>query len=63
MATETSKLEPIEPPTALDFYLDHKETSCSDATVYNHRYHLKPFVERCEENEVENLNEISGRDA
>jgi len=38
-------LEPIEPTTARDIYLDHKQTECAEATVYNHRFRLKPFFE------------------
>jgi integrase len=62
MAPDQIELEPIDPRTARELYLDHKELDCSEATVVNHRYRLKPFLEWCEENEIDNLNDISGRD-
>jgi hypothetical protein len=54
--------EPIEPRTARDLSLDHEELDCSEAPVSNHRYRLKPFIEWCAEAEVDNRNDISGRD-
>jgi hypothetical protein len=45
MTTNKNGLEPIEPTTARDIYLDHKQTECAEATVYNHRFRLKPFFE------------------
>lgn len=30
--------------------------------VYNHRARLKPFFQWCDENNIDNLNDISGRD-
>jgi len=62
MATDESDLEPIEPETARELFLDHKANNCADSTVYNHRYHLNSFLEWCERNDVDNLNEVSGRD-
>ena len=62
MPTEKDDLEPIEPQTALDLFLDHKANNCADSTVYNYRFRLKPFVEWCEETDLDNLNEITGRD-
>ena len=62
MATRNDDLEPIEPRTAQQLFLDHKETHCSDATVQAHRYKTNHFMEWCEENDVGNLNEVSGRD-
>lgn len=62
MPTRESDLEPIEPRTARELFLDYKANNCADSTVYNLRYRLKPFVEWCEENDVDNLNDISGRD-
>jgi site-specific recombinase XerD len=61
MVAHESELEPIEPRTAYELFLDHKSVDCTDATVYNYRFRLKPFLEWCEENDVENLNDIPGR--
>ena len=62
MASE-SDLEPIAPSEAVDLYIDYKETNCANSTVRSARYRLKPFVEWCEQNGIENLNDITGRDA
>ena len=62
MTTDKDDLEPIEPETAQELFLDHKATDCTDSTVQNHRYRLNPFVRWCGENGIDNLNELSGRD-
>jgi site-specific recombinase XerD len=55
-------LESIAPGTAIELYLDHREPEVSEKTLQNQRYRLNSFVEWCHENEIENLNTISGRD-
>ena len=55
------ELEPIDPETALELYIAEKETSVSDATVYSHKSRLGFFLDWCEEREIENLNELTGR--
>ena len=62
MATDENDLEPIEPTTARELYLDYKQTECAESTVYNHRFRLKPFFQWCKENSIDNLNDLSGRD-
>ena len=62
MTTDQPKLEPIDPRTAQQLYLDHKRTECTESTVRNHKYHTNYLVEWCEENGVDNLNELTGRD-
>lgn len=62
MTTDKDELEPIEPREARELFLNHKATACSKATVRNHRYQTKFFVEWCEHRGIENLNELSGRD-
>jgi integrase len=62
MAMDEDDLEPIEPGTAQELFLDHKATDCTDSTVQNHRYRLNPFVRWCGEKEIDNLNELTGRD-
>lgn len=54
-------LEPITPSEALDLYLQHRETEVSQATIYSHKSRLGHFVQWCEQNEITNLNELSGR--
>ena len=62
MTTRQNGLDPIEPRKAQELYLDHKATACTDATVRNHRYQTEKLVEWCEENGVDNLNNLTGRD-
>ena len=54
-------LEPIDPSTARELYLDHKATHCTEATVRGHHYRTKHIVAWCEENGIDNLNELTGR--
>ena len=62
MTPEQNDIEPIELTTARELCLDHKRTECAESTVYNHRFRLKPFFEWCEENDIDNLNDLSERD-
>ena len=55
-------LEPIEPATAQELYLDYKASQCSDVTVRSHEYRINHFVSWCVENGIDNLNDLSGRD-
>lgn len=61
MPTDRDNLDPITPRTAQELYLDHKEIECAESTVRNHRYHTNYLVEWCEDNGIENLNELTGR--
>jgi len=54
-------LEPIGPETALEMYLTDRENEVAQATLYSHRSRLSHFVQWCDENEVENLNQLTGR--
>ncbi|WP_218836437.1 tyrosine-type recombinase/integrase [Halorarum salinum] len=59
--TETT-LEPISPQEALDLYLEDKARECQQATVRSHRSRLGFFVDWCDEQGMENLNDLSARD-
>lgn len=54
-------LDPIDPGTAQQLYLEHKDTQCAERTVNAHRYRTNHFVRWCEEQEIENLNDLTGR--
>jgi integrase len=55
------ELEPIDPETALELYIAEKETSVADATVASHKSRLSFLLRWCEERDIENLNELTGR--
>lgn len=54
-------LEPIDPETALELYLDQKETEVAVATLRSHRSRLGYFIRWCDDREITNLNELTGR--
>jgi hypothetical protein len=55
-------LEPIDPSSAQELYPDHKASQCSDVTVQSHEYRTNYFVTWCADNDVDNMNDLSGRD-
>lgn len=62
MNSDKSDLEPLDPEMAAELFLEHKATDCTDSTVRNHRSRLKHFLEWCDEEGIDNLNDLSGRD-
>jgi len=66
MTTQT--LEPIDPESALELYLQDKEDELSPNTIEAKKYRIDFFVEWCEgadngdKPRLTNLNELSGRD-
>jgi site-specific recombinase XerD len=61
MTTDKDELEPLDPEMGTELFLEHKATDCTDSTVQNHRYRMKHFLEWCEEEGIDNLNDLSGR--
>ena len=59
--TETT-LEPITPQEALDLYLEDKARECQQATVRSHRSRLGFLVEWCEEQGIDNMNDLTARE-
>lgn len=55
-------LESIEPETALEMYLREREEEIRESTLRAHRKRLRKFIEWCDENEISDLNDLSGRD-
>lgn len=62
MTTDKNDLEPLDPTTAQELFLDHKAMDCTKATVRNRRYHTNNFLDWCAEAGIDNLNDLSGRD-
>jgi site-specific recombinase XerD len=61
--TPDGQLEPLTPDEGVELFLDLRErdSSIRDSTLENDRTRLGPFLEWCEETEVENLNDLTGR--
>jgi site-specific recombinase XerD len=62
MPTNKDELEPIEPNRARELFIDQKSTQCVESTVKSYRYRLQHFIEWCDENDITNLNVLTGRD-
>jgi integrase len=58
----SNNLEPLDPRTAKQMYLDDRRGEVADATLQAHHYRLKQFVSWCDDEDIENLNSLSGRD-
>ncbi len=58
----SSNLDPIDPSTAIQMYLDSRRHELADATLQAHRYRLKQFRQWCTEESLDNLNNLTGRD-
>ncbi|MFQ3476717.1 tyrosine-type recombinase/integrase [Halonotius sp. F2-221B] len=54
-------LEPITPTQALEMYLADRESEVTKSTIRSHRSRLKPFLRWCNEKDIDNLNELTGR--
>jgi site-specific recombinase XerD len=58
----TDDLFPLAPEEGVERFLGHREPSVRASTLENARHRLAVFLEWCEEEDVENLNVLSGRD-
>jgi hypothetical protein len=47
-------LEPLDPRSALRFYIDQRRSELSDETIKSHRYRLQKFVEWCDQQLISN---------
>ncbi|QFU82597.1 tyrosine-type recombinase/integrase [Natronorubrum aibiense] len=59
---QDQKLEPIAPDEAVSLYLQDRENELANGTIKSYRHKLTRFVEWCDQEEIENLNTLSGRD-
>ncbi len=59
---QQKQLEPVEPKEGVEWYLDEKEHENSPATVKAHEYRLNHFIRWCDQNSIDNLNTLTGRD-
>lgn len=56
-----SKLEPLEPERGVELYLKHREGEVAESTLNAHRLRLQHLLRWCSEQDIHNLNEITGR--
>ncbi|WP_372911143.1 tyrosine-type recombinase/integrase [Salinigranum sp.] len=54
-------LEPLRPDEAVELYLEDRKSELAKATQYAHSSRLGHFIRWCDEQEVNNLNELTGR--
>lgn len=61
MRTTHDDLEPIEPSTARELFLQHKSTECGENTIQSYGYRTGHFVRWCDQRGIENMKELTGR--
>jgi len=54
-------LEPLAPTEAKSLYLDSRADELANRSLELHEKHLASFVEWCDENEVQNMNDVTAR--
>ncbi|MFB6308665.1 MAG: tyrosine-type recombinase/integrase [Haloarculaceae archaeon] len=55
-------LEPLDPETGVEMYLNGRQDELSEATLTGQKYRLEAFAQWCDEEDIENLNDLTGRD-
>lgn len=55
-------LDPISPVDAVSMYLDAMRDEHAASTLKSEKHRLNAFVQFCDEHEIENLNDLSGRE-
>ena len=54
-------LEPLSPEDGVEMYLDHRRGSLHQRTIQAHGYRLKQFTEWLADEDITNLNDLTGR--
>jgi site-specific recombinase XerD len=55
-------LQPLSPEEGVERFLQHREPSVRKSTLQNAKTRLRYWLEWCDERDIENLNELTGRD-
>ncbi|WP_134671694.1 tyrosine-type recombinase/integrase [Halorussus marinus] len=55
-------LQPLAPREAMEMWLDRQRSEKAEETLQSYYYRIRKFVEWCESDGIENLNELTGRD-
>lgn len=61
-AVGQANLEPLQPQEGVEMYLDSRESEVTQSTLKTHRSRLSFFVAWCDDNQISNLNDLTGRD-
>ncbi|WP_255151768.1 tyrosine-type recombinase/integrase [Halorarius halobius] len=56
-----TELQPINPESAVEMYLNERQSELADKTLENITGHLRAFCEWCESEEIDDLTELTGR--
>jgi len=56
-----SELEPLKPEKGVELYLRHRADELAESSLNAHRLRLKHFVRWCDEENIDNVNELTGR--
>jgi integrase len=57
-----TSLKPISPVDAIEMYHDAMRDEHAESTRRSEKHRLRAFVQFCDEHEIENLNDLTGRD-
>lgn len=57
-----AKLESLTPENGVESYIRSNEDELADSTIRTHKSRLSFFLDWCEQNAIDNLNDLSGRD-
>lgn len=60
-AAPQDELMPLSPEEGYERFLDYRKARVDESTIRNDKTRLRFFLEWCEEEEVENLNDLTGR--
>jgi site-specific recombinase XerD len=59
---DSHELEPLSPSEGLEMFLDEKQTDLAPSTIKSYRRRIQHFVKFCRGTQIDNLNEVTGRD-
>jgi len=58
----SAELESLAPRDAMEMWIDHASAERSEQTLQSYAYRVRTFVEWCESEGIDDLNDLSGRD-
>lgn len=56
-------LEPLSPEEGVELYLEDRKPEVVKSTLHEHRSRLNRFLEFCDENDIDNMNDVTSRTA